>query len=72
MAHAIILGEAAARMVTAGDLASQLHRRIEDGFYTNQTEHDEAVAAMEEAETKLQSASDKLQGAIDILEPFIS
>lgn len=72
MAHIIILGEGAARMVAAGDLASQLHRRIEDGFYTNQTEHDAAVTAMEEAESKLQSASDKLQGAIDILEPFIS
>lgn len=71
-AHIVIIVSIANKMVEAGDLASQIHRRVDDGFYTNQTEHDAAVAAMGEAETKLQSASDKLQGAIDILEPFIS
>lgn len=72
MAHIIILGEAAARMVEAGDLASQIHRRVDDGFYTNQAEHDAAVAALAEAEAKMQSASDKLGGAIDILGPLMS
>lgn len=70
--HIVIIIDFAGKMVRAADMASQIHRRIEDGFYTNQTEHDDAVAALEEAEVKFQAAAEKLDGAIDIFSPFFA
>lgn len=71
-AHIVIIVSIANKMVEAGDLASQIHRRVDDGFYTNQTEHDAAVTALAEANAKMQSASDKLSGAVDILRSLMS
>lgn len=71
-AHIVIIVSIANKMVEAGDLASQIHRRVDDGFYTNQAEHDAAVTALAEANVKMQSASDKLAGAVDILRSLMA